>query len=75
MASGFSVEPTRLAGLADELQVGAGELRQAISHFALAALAEPGLFGVLGPAPAAAARYGAGEAGPGRFAGCRRGSR
>jgi hypothetical protein len=59
MAPGFLVEPTRLIGLADELQAVAGELRQAVSEFALAASPEPGLFGVLGPAPAAAARYGA----------------
>jgi hypothetical protein len=57
MASGFSVHPVQLAGLADELQQAAAELRQALPRLAAAASPEPGLFGLLAPAGAAEARY------------------
>jgi hypothetical protein len=57
MASGFSVQPGRLSGLAAELEEAGAELRQAVSHFAAGASPEPGLFGLLGPAPAAVASY------------------
>ena len=56
MASGFSVQLGRLSQLADELEEAGAELRQAVSHFAVAS-PEPGLFGLLGPAPAAVASY------------------
>jgi hypothetical protein len=57
MASGFSVQPGHLSGLADELEEAAAELRQAVSHFATVASPEPGLFGLLGPASAAVDCY------------------
>ena len=57
MASGFSVEARRLSGLAAELEEAGAELRQAVSQFAAVASPEPGLFGLLGPGPAAVACY------------------
>jgi hypothetical protein len=57
MATGFSVRPGHLSGLADDVAEAASEMRQAVSHFTTVASPEPGLFGLLGPAAAAEARY------------------